>query len=142
MTTTLRLLSNDLKALSQHWMDAAVALLAASKWTAARHAGGLALECALKANIARQTQLHEFPDKKRAQEAFDHDPEKLLKIAGLSADMEKEKGKSIYVNWSVAKNWQIEERYDLTISQRSAEDLVNALKDPSHGVLSWLLSRF
>ncbi len=47
---------------------------------------GYAVECALKACIAKQTKLHEFPDSKVVRESYTHDLEKLVKVAGLKAD--------------------------------------------------------
>lgn len=43
---------------------------------------GYAIECALKSCVAKQVKRYDFPDKKIANEAFTHDLEKLMKVAG------------------------------------------------------------
>lgn len=44
---------------------------------------GYAVECALKACVAKQVRRYDFPDKKLANEAFTHDLEKLVRVSGL-----------------------------------------------------------
>jgi HEPN domain-containing protein len=55
----------DLQALSNVRLKEAKALLGAGLWDGAYYLAGYAVECALKACIAKQTQRYEFPDKKR-----------------------------------------------------------------------------
>jgi HEPN domain-containing protein len=57
-------------------------LLRVGEYAGAYHLAGQAIECALKACIARQTQRYEFPDKTRANNAYEHDPSKLAKLGG------------------------------------------------------------
>lgn len=45
----------------------AEALLAAGQWSGAYYLAGYAVECGLKACIARQIGQHEFPDKELTQ---------------------------------------------------------------------------
>jgi HEPN domain-containing protein len=49
----------------------------------AYYLAGYAVECALKACIARKTVRHEFPDLSRARESS-HDLAELLRVAGLT----------------------------------------------------------
>jgi len=44
---------------------------------------GYAVECALKACIAKQTKRYDFPDKKRVRDVFTHNLETLVKVAEL-----------------------------------------------------------
>jgi hypothetical protein len=71
-----KLLREDLLRLSSQWLGDARTLFNARRYPGAYHAGGVALECALKARIAKATLAEEFPDKERAKDAWDHDPGK------------------------------------------------------------------
>jgi len=51
---------------------------------------GYAVECALKAYVAKQVRRYDFPDKKLANEAFTHDLEKLVRVAGLIPILERD----------------------------------------------------
>jgi HEPN domain-containing protein len=51
----------------------AEALLNAGRWSGAYYVSGYAVECALKACIAKQTNLHDFPDKTVVQKSHAHD---------------------------------------------------------------------
>jgi HEPN domain-containing protein len=66
----------------------AKALLAAGFPEGAYYLAGYAVECALKACIARKTQEFDFPEKKRVNDSHTHDLGKLLVLAGLSEDLQ------------------------------------------------------
>ena len=61
----------------------AEALLNAGRWSGAYYVSVYAVECALKACIAKQTNLHDFPDKTVVQKSHTHDLTELLVLAGL-----------------------------------------------------------
>ena len=63
----------------------AAALIAAGRWSAAYYLAGYAVECALKACIAKQTGLHDFPDKELALKCYTHRIETLVDVAGLKS---------------------------------------------------------
>jgi HEPN domain-containing protein len=48
-------------------------LLAAGRYAAAFYMCGYAVECALKACIAKQTREYEFPDLKQVRDSYTHD---------------------------------------------------------------------
>ncbi len=85
---------------------------------------GYAVECALKACIAKQTKRYDFPDKHIAQKAYAHDPEQLLKVAGLEQDLKIEMSGNRYleVNWAVVKDWRESCGYNANISAAEARD--------------------
>ena len=58
-------------------------LIKQARYDAAYYLAGYAIECALKACIAKQTREHEFPPRKAA-ELYQHDSQKLLELAGLT----------------------------------------------------------
>jgi hypothetical protein len=42
------------------------------------------------------------------------------------------------LNWAVAKEWNVESRYNVNIDKQRAEDLFNAITDSNSGVMPWL----
>jgi len=79
---------NDFQQLSELRLKEAKALLAAGFSEGAYYLAGYAVECALKACIARKTQEFDFPEKKRVNDSHTHDLGKLLVLAGLSEDLQ------------------------------------------------------
>lgn len=100
---------------------------------------GYAVECALKACIAKQTQLHDFPDKDRVVKSFTHDIEALALLGGVSTALKSEQAANpIFANhWLVARVWNEKARYSIWSEQR-ARALFEAVADPTHGVMQWL----
>jgi hypothetical protein len=65
----------------------ALALLRGGRYVAAYYLIGYAVECALKACIAKQVRRHDFSDKRLANEVFTHNLEKLMKLSGLHLEL-------------------------------------------------------
>jgi predicted transcriptional regulator len=112
---------------------------------AGRHAGtyyllGYAVECALKACVAKQIMEHDFPDKQLVHNSYTHNLEQLLRISGVKPqfDSRVKTDKSFEVNWSTVKDWTEEARYWDNVTEIRARDLFNAVTDPQSGVLTWL----
>ncbi|HEX9652120.1 MAG TPA: DNA-binding protein [bacterium] len=122
----------------------AAALLKAEQWSGAYYLIGYAVECALKACVAKQVQRFDFPDKKLAIEAFTHDFEKLVKIAGLEQELQKDLKSSpaLELNWAVVKDWSEEARYELGITEPQARNLFTACTIRTNGVLGWIKQRW
>ena len=114
------------------------ALLKAGRFACAYYISGYAIECALKACVARQTKQDDFPPKDAAR-LYTHDLPKLLDSAGLGMAFEQETGQDriFKQNWSVVRDWTEETRYQ-SRGQRQAEEILAAIKDPQHGMLQWL----
>jgi hypothetical protein len=108
------------------------------KQQGAHYLGGFAIECALKACIAKKTRRYDFPDQKFAARIHSHDLGELLKIAGLQPQLEKElKGNPHFAaNWGVVSLWRIEDRYETT--GLGGRDMVSAITAPKDGVLQWI----
>src|SRR5712675_2178920 len=132
-----KILRQDLLLLHQQWLDDARTLLAAQRYPGAYHAGGVALECALKARIAKFIQAEEFPDKKLAQDAWDHDPRKLLALGDLVRFMDQAPA-AVQTNWATVKDWKVDSRYTHTVNPATVGAFLEALDDPKDGVLPWL----
>ena len=105
---------------------------------------GYAVECALKACVAKLVREHDFPDKKLANEAFVHDLEKLMRVAGLAPafDRDKRANRALELNWAVVKDWSEASRYELGITEAQARDLYAACVELPDGVLPWIENRW
>ena len=128
----------EFQSLAADRLDDAAALLQAGRYSGAYYISGYAIECALKACIARKTRQDEFPPKEAAR-YYVHDLPKLLDIAGLGSAFAQEAGQdpAFRENWAIVKDWTEETRYQ-SRGQQQAEELLAAVDDPQHGVLQWL----
>lgn len=128
----------DLQALSQLRLEEAQELLGSGHFEGAYHLAGYAIECAIKACIARKTQQFDFPDKDLANRAWGHEFAKLIESADLKSELLRRlQVPAFQVNWAIASMWRAESRYRRP-SEREARDLIRAMVDPSDGVLEWL----
>jgi len=114
----------------------AEALLAAGLFDGAYYLAGLAVECALKACIAKATRQYEFPDLNRTRAVYTHRLDDLLKEAGLRETMATA-NLQIKLAWGKVSAWQIESRYRSGILADDAAELVRAVAD-GQGILVWL----
>jgi len=73
----------DLRNLSALRAKEARVLLDNDCYDGAYYLIGYAVECALKACIAKRTQRYDFPDKRTVNESFTHNLEKLVQVIGL-----------------------------------------------------------
>jgi hypothetical protein len=104
--------------------------------------GGYAVECALKACIAKEAKRHEFPPKvDYVRRLYTHNLEELLRLAGLEKQLEADAklSPSLAINWGVVKRWNEETRYKA--SGLNGRDLYAAINGPS-GVLPWIKQRW
>lgn len=115
-------------------------LLDGGRYQAAYYIVGYAVECALKACVAKQIREHDFPDRKLILDSYTHNVEQLLAISGLKSQFEARTAvdKAFEVNWTTVKDWNETSRYDTTIPDVKARDLITAVTDQGHGVLTWL----
>jgi len=100
------------------------------------------VECALKASIAKKTNLHDFPPKRNVvEEVYSHDLSKLFNQAGLARDFleARRMDRLLEENWTTVKDWSEESRYDPGIAASRANNLYWAIANPEHGVLGWLM---
>jgi hypothetical protein len=105
----------------------------------AYYLAGYCVECALKACIAKMTQRHDFPDKRKADDSYSHSFEKLLKVAELEKPRAEEARRDVVFrdNWDRVQWWSEQSRYSTT-SDEKARGLLKAVGDRNHGVLRWL----
>ena len=103
---------------------------------------GLAVECAVKACIAKNTVRHNFPPSPNAvKDIYTHGLVKLVGAAKLQATLDADirLNNSLNKNWAVVKDWNVNSRY-LT-KGLNARDLYRAVAG-RNGVMQWLRQRW
>lgn len=130
----------DLINLSRLRARDAKVLLDAGNFAGSYYLMGYAIECAVKAAIAKQTKRYDFPNKKQANDSFVHDLKSLMQTAGLWTTFEaaRKSTPALDVNWAVVKDWNETTRYIVSTSEAQARDLHSACTARTHGLLSWL----
>ena len=133
----------DLQALATTRLVEARDLLRSGHASGAYYLAGYAVECALKACIARQVRRFEFPDKTTVDASYTHSLTKLVGVAGLdtSLNADRKSTPALDINWAVVKDWNEASRYR-TPTLKEARDLVTAIGARKYGVLSWLKRRW
>jgi hypothetical protein len=104
----------------------------------AYYLAGFAIECALKACIAKKTRRHDFPaDKDYAGKVYTHNLEQLLKLAHLDTQLNEdvENRPQLAVNWDVVRRWNVDSRYET--SKLSGREMILATNS-ADGVLQWI----
>lgn len=101
---------------------------------------GYAVECALKACIAKQVREHDFPDRKLVNDSYTHDLEKLLHVSGLQAEFRTEVAinPALEVNWTIARGWSEEARYSVRRAEEEVRNFFVAILGEQSGVFPWL----
>ena len=109
----------------------------------AYYLAGYAVECALKACVAKLVREHDFPDKQMATDSHTHSITVLVRVAGLDAAQkaDADANAALRDNWNVVKDWSERSRYERH-SQEKAKRLYVAITDPTNGVLPWIKARW
>lgn len=138
-----KLTRQDFQQLADERLADALALLAAARPAAAYYMAGYAVECALKACIAKTIGQHEFPDKHFGHSVHVHDLKALLASAGLAtaltADMNTDA--DVAGNWGVVANWSEGVRY-YGANQEDADTIIAAITAPDKGIITWIKARW
>lgn len=129
----------DLRRLAEIRIEEAAALLKVKKFCGAYYLAGYAVECGLKACIAKKTRRYEFPDKEYVNKTYTHDLEKLVDLAGLKTDLQTDSFR--VSNWDIVKDWDEQARYQEKTAVE-AKALYDAIAEPSHGILPWIKSHW
>jgi HEPN domain-containing protein len=130
---------SEFQQLAEVRLREAEALLAAGFWDGAYYLAGYAVECGLKACIAKGVKAEVFPDKGFAHRCFTHDLEALIDLAGLEGVRNGQRilAPVFDANWTIVDDWSEGSRYRLTTEQ-TAQKMVSAIADPVYGVLQWI----
>jgi HEPN domain-containing protein len=129
----------DLRELALLRIKEARVLFANGCWSGAYYLASYAIECALKACIAKRTERFEFPDKERVNRSYTHKLSQLLQIADLEKslrDAERHQPE-LARNWAFVTEWSEEARYEQH-SETDAAAFLKAVQDRKDGVLPWL----
>ncbi len=133
----------DFQQIAEQRLREAIVLRDGGHWDGAYYLVGYAVECALKACIAKQTKAFDFPDKKLTDASYTHDLSKLAAAAALTKDIEDKKNADTYfaANWKAVVGWNEQARYERW-TENQARDLMEAVEHPTNGVLQWLRTRW
>ncbi len=103
----------ELQRLANERIQDAKALLVARRWSAAYYLAGYAVECGLKACIAKLMKAEEFPDKGFAEKCWTHDLDRLVVLAGLrdQRDADSKVDFQFRENWATVNEWDESSRY-------------------------------
>jgi HEPN domain-containing protein len=133
----------DFQRLSNVRLQEAKALLADGFPEGAYYLAGYAVECALKACIARKTQQYDFPDKTQVNESYTHNLRELMRIAllrdELAALIQTDLG--MRNDWNIVQSWSESSRYESKTLQEATE-LLEAIETSRGGLLPWVRQRW
>jgi HEPN domain-containing protein len=96
-----------LQTLAESRLEEGRILLTNNQWTGAYYLTGLAVECALKACLARAVKEHDYPDKKFVNGMYQHNLQSLIGLdAALLADLQAEMAldSKLEANWKTVKD--------------------------------------
>ncbi|HUH62926.1 MAG TPA: HEPN domain-containing protein [Terracidiphilus sp.] len=132
----------DFQQLSELRLGEAKALLDAGYPNGAYYLAGYAVECALKACIAKRTREYDFPEKE-SQGYYTHDLQKLVGSARLNLDLDQARQgePALDANWTIVVNWSEGSRYARKTDQE-ATDLIRAIEEKPEGILPWIMQRW
>lgn len=105
----------------------------------AYYLAGYAVECALKACIAKETGRHDFRDKERVNASYSHKLQDLMRVANLeSARLEEADRDPVFrKHWDIVRQWSESSRYERP-GPEMAQLLVGAIDDRKHGLIAWI----
>ena len=131
---------NQLKELALLRLREAEGLFELDLFDGAKYLSGYVIELALKARICRVLDVEEYPATGDLGRVYaTHDLDRLLTLSGLRRKLTLG-NKAVYDNWSFAAPWKPEQRYEPanSVSRRDAEDVLNAIRNRTNGVLTWI----
>ena len=133
---------HEFQTLARMRLQDARVLMRSGNFEAAYYLTGLAVECALKACIAKNTKRYDFPPKRKTIDSiYSHELGPLINAAGLQQAFVEEtsKNSSLKNSWAVVKDWNIEKRY--VTKGLNGRDLYAAVAGRG-GVMQWLRQRW
>ena len=133
----------DLQKLSNLRIKEAHTLFSAGEYSGAYYLAGYAVECALKACIAKGVQRYDFPNKQLTKDSYSHDLASLLKLADPNSGLTtaKETNSRLVSSWNLAKSWTEQSRYSVW-TKNEAEAIIDAITRRKDGVLPWIKQRW
>ncbi len=133
----------ELQHLSRIRLQEAKALLKLDLFDGAYYLAGYAVECGLKACIAKSTRRGEFPDRKKVESSHSHNLLQLIRVAGLEEALSESAAHDATFrdNWDCVQSWSEQSRYRRHRPD-STRALLEAVDDRRHGVIGWIHKRW
>ena len=133
----------DFQNLAELRLQETKALLGAGFPDGAYYLAGYVVECALKACIAKRTREYYFPEKKFVNDSHTHDIKKLFQLAELQIELDfaMQSNPAMRAGLDTIQDWSETSRYDRKAEQE-ALDLLQAIEDPTGGLLPWIRLRW
>ena len=134
----------EFQVLAEQRLVEAKVLLDLEKWDGAYYLAGYAVELALKACIIKTLMATDaFPDREFSKNCYTHVIETLVKLAKLDEALKlaTDTGRDLRDHWGIVRDWSEQKRYH-RIDKTEAEALHAAIADDTHGVLSWIKTRW
>jgi len=130
----------ELQQLAELRLSDARTLLAANAFAGAYYLAGYAVECALKACVAKQIREFDFPEKRLVERSYTHNLAQLFEVSGIKALFEEvaADNEALRFRWNVVRDWSEASRYDAATTEQAARDMIAAVGDEESGVLAWL----
>ena len=135
---------DDFQALSRLRKTEAKALLDAAQYTGSYYLMGYAVECALKACIAKTVRRNDFPEKDTSG-FYTHNLERLMQSAQLQPAYQAtvQLLPALAVNWATVKEWRETLRYrPQLVTEVEAKDFYRACTARRSGVLTWVAQKW
>lgn len=109
----------------------------------AYYLAGYAVECALKACIAKGYGAEHWPEKDVVIDCHTHSIVKLVRLAGLGNDWKAAvaTNSAFQKNWDIVKDWSERSRYERH-ALTDAQELFDAINDAVNGVFPWIKVRW
>jgi hypothetical protein len=105
----------------------------------AYYLAGYAVECALKACIAKGYAVEAWPEKEFVARCHTHNLLELARLAGLEPvrALQASTNSTFADNWLIVSAWSERARYERH-SQFETQELYDAISDAFNGVLPWI----
>lgn len=131
------------QALAKIRMREAQRLFRLKEYSGTYYLAGYAIECALKACIAKQFKRFEFPDKQRVNDSYTHDLKKLAALCGLKQAIldQAADDEGFQANWNLVTLWSEKSRYEI-LDRPRAKAMLDAIMEETSGVMPWIMQRW
>ena len=101
------------QSLARERLADAQALFSADRFSGSYYLAGYAVECGLKACVAKRTVAESFPDRELANMVYTHDLKRLARAAELDGAIEQRAhlDADFELSWAIVNAWSEEARY-------------------------------
>ena len=131
---------SDLQRLAELRLRDAQLLFGAGAYEGSYYLAGYAIECALKACVAKQIREFDFPEKRLVERSYTHNLTQLLEVSEVKVRFDEAAAgdEALRLRWGIIKDWSEASRYTIGTTEKAAHDMLLAVGDGATGVLAWL----